>query len=86
MLIANDVLRWSADALLAGATLGCLYLVAASFLTFRFRARGGRGETVPVPVSILVPLCGHEPGLQQRLTALCDQDYGATGADRLRDK
>ncbi len=77
MLIANDVLRWSADALLAGATLGCVYLLFAGFLTFRFRARGGPPETVPVPVTILVPLCGHEPGLEQRLTALCDQDYGA---------
>ncbi|MEJ2626633.1 MAG: bacteriohopanetetrol glucosamine biosynthesis glycosyltransferase HpnI [Pseudolabrys sp.] len=40
-------------------------------------ARRPRPEAQPVPVTILVPLCGHEPGLEQRLTALCDQDYGA---------
>lgn len=77
MLTTADVLRWSVDALLAAATLGCAYLLFAGFLTFRFRARTKRPETRPVPVTILVPLCGHEPGLEQRLTALCDQRYDA---------
>jgi ceramide glucosyltransferase len=77
MLIGADSLRWGVDALLAGATLGCAYLLVAGFLALRFRARGDDPETLPVPVTILVPLCGHEPGLEQRLTALCDQHYGA---------
>ena len=77
MLTTADVLRWSVDALLAGALLGCAYLLFAGFLTFRLRARDDRPETNPVPVTILVPVCGHEPGLEQRLTALCDQDYDA---------
>ena len=49
MLIVADVLRWSVDTLLAVATLGCGYLLFASFLSFRFRARGVRPETQPVP-------------------------------------
>lgn len=77
MLMASDVLRWSADALLAGATIGCVYLLVAGILSWRFGARAKRPETNPVPVTILVPLCGHEPGLEQRLTALCDQNYDA---------
>ncbi len=77
MLTTADVLRWSADALLAGATLGCAYLLFAGFLISRFRSRADSLETLPVPVTILVPLCGHEPGLEQRLTALCDQHYSA---------
>ncbi len=76
MLMASDVLRWSVDALLAMATFGCAYLLVAGYLALRFRRRGEDPETLPVPVSILVPLCGHEPGLEQRLTALCDQRYG----------
>jgi len=75
--MAADVLRWGADTLLALATLGCAYLLFAGFLSSRFRARATRPQTKPVPVTILVPLCGHEPGLEQRLTALCDQRYGA---------
>jgi threonine/homoserine/homoserine lactone efflux protein len=63
MLTTADILRWSVDTLLAGATLGCAYLLFAGFLTFRFRARAKRSEARPVPVTILVPLCGHEPGL-----------------------
>ena len=77
MLIAADLLRWSADVLLAGATLGCAYLLVAGIMALRFRARGDDPDTLPVPVTMLVPLCGHEPGLEQRLTALCDQRYGA---------
>ena len=75
--MADHVLGWTTDALLAGATLGCLYILGAVILSLRFRARANRGEAVPVPVTILVPVCGHEPGLEQRLTALCEQDYGA---------
>ncbi len=77
MLTTADVLRWGADTLLAGATLGCIYLLFAGFLSFRFRVRANRPETQPVPLTILVPMCGHEPGLEQRLTALCDQHYDA---------
>ncbi len=77
MLTTADVLRWSVDALLAGATLGCAYLLFAGFLAIRFRSRADNAETRPVPVTILVPMCGHEPGLEQRLTALYDQRYGA---------
>ena len=77
MLTSAEVLRWGVDTLLAVATLGCAYLLFASFLSSRFRARANRPETQPVPVTILIPMCGHEPGLEQRLAALCDQRYDA---------
>ena len=77
MLTTAEVLRWSVDTLLAATILGCAYLLFAGFLTYRLRPRNDRPRTNPVPVTILVPICGHEPGLEQRLTALYDQRYDA---------
>ncbi|HZD91908.1 MAG TPA: bacteriohopanetetrol glucosamine biosynthesis glycosyltransferase HpnI [Pseudolabrys sp.] len=77
MLMTADVLRWSVDTLMAGAVLGCGYLLIAGFLSARFRSAADTPEADPVPVTILVPLCGHEPGLMARLSALCEQRYAA---------
>ncbi len=77
MLTTAEVLRWGVNALLAGALLGCAYLLFAGFLSFRFRRHNDHPEMTPVPVTILVPLCGHEPGLHQRLITLYDQRYDA---------
>jgi ceramide glucosyltransferase len=76
MLIAADLSRWAAYLMLAAATLGCLYLATASLLVHRFRRRAA-SQASPVPVTVLVPLCGHEPRLAQLLRALCQQGYGA---------
>lgn len=75
MLTTEELLRWAADLCLAGAALGCLYFVFVAASVLRFRARHAAPAAVPVPVSILVPLCGSEPGLADRLRALRDQDY-----------
>ena len=73
----HHVIEWVAYSCLAGATFGCLYTAFAAFAVLRF----GRGKThapgKPVPVTVLMPLCGHEPGLEARLRALATQDYGA---------
>jgi len=64
---------------LIGAVAGCIYTVLAAILAFHFGRERSQGSapTIPVPVSILVPLCGYEPGLDSRLRALCSQAYPA---------
>ncbi len=75
MLIGSDVLRWVADLCLAGAVIGCLYFVFVGLSVLRFRMRDPVRAAAPVSVSVIVPLCGAEPGLTPRLRALRDQDY-----------
>jgi ceramide glucosyltransferase len=75
MLNPGEALRWLVDLCMAGAAVGCVYLAATAWLVLRYRAAEGRRTPVPVPVSIVMPLCGKEPGLYERLLALCDQDY-----------
>ena len=43
----------------------------------RFDRRKSTAKAPPVPVTIMIPLCGAEPGLDERLRALCRQDYAA---------
>lgn len=80
MTFLNDIARWTADFCVVGASFGSVYMAVASVLTLRFgrdgRAGAGADASAP-PVTILVPLCGAEPGLYSRLRALCEQDYPA---------
>jgi len=76
MLIAADLSRWTAYLLMAGAVVGCLYLVTAALFVLRHR-HSSASDTSPVPVTVLVPLCGDEPRLAQLLRDLCGQDYAA---------
>lgn len=76
MLIAADLARWAAYLLLAGAAAGCLYLATAVLLVLYHR-RHPVSDASPVPVTVLVPLCGDEPRLAQLLRDLCGQDYAA---------
>jgi ceramide glucosyltransferase len=69
--------HWAADFCLAGALLGCLYTAAASVLTLHFGRGPDTPSAAPRPVTVLVPLCGDEPGLEARLRALCAQAYAA---------
>ena len=64
-----------ADVFLIGAIIGCAYLLMAALAVAAFRRRAHPPTEAPVPVTILVPLCGDEPGLADRLLALCEQDY-----------
>jgi ceramide glucosyltransferase len=59
------------------AWLGVLYLALASVLVTRFGRGARRVPSRPPPASILVPLCGEDAGLSERLSALCRQEYGA---------
>ena len=61
--------------LLIAAAAGCLYLLVAAYLASTFRPPAEKELCKPVPVSILVPLCGAEPQLADRLRKLCNQDY-----------
>lgn len=77
MLTAGEVLG-----LADGGSLGCAagsraYLLLAAHLVLTLRPRETCRGLVPVPVSVLAPLCGEEPGLTTRLRALPRQDYPA---------
>jgi len=74
----HQLILWAAYFCLAGATFGCLYTALACVAVLRFG--GGKAAAPaakPVPVTVLVPLCGHEPGLHGRLHALAGQNYAA---------
>lgn len=77
MLTGHEVLGWAAEVCLTGATLGCFYFVFVGLSVLRYRMREHGSAGAPVPVSVIVPLCGAEPGLAPRLRALRDQDYAA---------
>lgn len=80
MTIIDQVFHWAADICMAGVAAGCFYTALAAVLTLRFGRGAGAGEaaaTNALPVTILVPLCGDEAGLENRLRALCKQDYPA---------
>ena len=76
MLSASEVIHTGSDLFLAGAIIGCAYLLVAAVITIAFERREDAAAD-PVPVTVLVPLCGSEPDLVRRLTALCQQDYAA---------
>ncbi len=77
MTYLNDLIRWTADVCLAGAGFGCLYLAIACVTVLRFGGGKQAAAETPLPTTVLVPLCGHAPGLYGRLRALCEQDYAA---------
>jgi len=74
----DQLISWTAYLCLAGGTFGCLYMAFACMRVLRFgRGDDAASELASVPVTVLMPLCGHEPDLYQRLRALCEQDYAA---------
>jgi ceramide glucosyltransferase len=81
MVLLHELARWTADFCFAGASFGSLYMAVAAVLTMRFGHDHDVPEAdarqAPPPVTILIPLCGGEPGLYSRLRALCEQDYPA---------
>jgi len=66
MFTTSEVLQAAATVCATGAALGCLYLVFVGFSVLRFRRGEPTAAPVSVPVSVLVPLCGSEPGLADR--------------------
>lgn len=79
MRIADALIMLASDMCIAGAAIGCLYIVFACVLVIRFRPDKPDSKAGPtaVPVTLFVPLCGAEPGLEDRLLRFCDQDYAA---------
>lgn len=75
MLPSSDLLRMAADGCATLAVLGCIYLVAACLLVRRYASRRPHVASEAPPVTLLVPLCGREPGLESRLSALRRQRY-----------
>jgi len=71
----TDFIQGLADVFLVGAIIGCAYLSMAALTVAAFKRRAHPPTDAPVPVTILVPLCGDEPGLADRLLALSEQDY-----------
>ena len=60
----------------AAAAIGCAYLIIASVLVRRFgRTDSPKAPTASPSVTLLKPLCGDEPGLVERLTSFCKQEY-----------
>jgi ceramide glucosyltransferase len=60
----------------AMAVAGCIYVIAAAFLTARHRP--AIAATLPVsPISLIKPLHGVYPGMSAVLEGFCDQDYPA---------
>jgi ceramide glucosyltransferase len=65
-----------AEACEIGAVTGCIYLLFAAAIALRFKPEDKPRNSPTVPVTILKPLHGDEPGLYRRLAAFCDQSYG----------
>lgn len=69
----------SAFAVICGvfAGSGCVYLLVSGVLVLRFRRDPDGPPAEAPPVTVLVPLCGEETGLVERLVRLRNQDYPA---------
>jgi ceramide glucosyltransferase len=62
----------------AFAALGCVYLIAAIAAVTAWKpSKDAELPLVPEPVTILKPLYGAEPRLEECLTSFCAQDYAA---------
>lgn len=71
----SEVLHYASSLFVTAASLGCVYLLAASFAIYNFPRRRRRTPAPAIPVTILKPLHGAEPGLAERLALLSRQAY-----------
>jgi len=55
--------------------IGCVYLATAATVAIRFAKRPASTGSAGRPVSVLKPLCGHDPGLLDNLLSFADQVY-----------
>src|SRR5579864_6084116 len=57
------------------SSFGCVYLATAAVLVHQFTRRAKLASPLQPPVSIMKPLCGHDPGLLENLLSFADQQY-----------
>jgi ceramide glucosyltransferase len=72
--LCEDLLAWLAQGLLIAAAVGVAVLLLNIVALLR-RPRAWAKSRPTDPVTVLVPLCGGEEGLYERLAALCRQAY-----------
>lgn len=72
----GTLLDWLAGFCVVAAGLGCLYLLISA-IALLWRSRDSAPAAIAVPLTILKPLHGDEPGLFGRLMSFCKQDYAA---------
>ncbi len=77
VLIQHGMLHWITNAGVAGVTIGCLFSLLASWRVLQLARPSPRSHGPVVPVTILKPLHGVEPGLLAQLLSFCNQDYTA---------
>jgi ceramide glucosyltransferase len=76
-IVASDIPELLAKVSLAVAGAGCVYLLVSCAAVLAFPVWRQKVRYRPLPVTILKPLHGSEPGLSQRLSSFCRQDYAA---------
>ncbi len=64
-----------AGGLAAITAIGALQVLAGWIAIVRFVRRADEEAGSAAPITILKPLCGHEPLLSEALATLCEQDY-----------
>jgi ceramide glucosyltransferase len=72
---ANDILAFVSGLCNTVAGLGCMYVLITAIVVLRFSRGRAPSCSQQDAVSILKPLSGPEPGLEDRLEGFCKQDY-----------
>lgn len=75
MVTEIELLHFARETLLVASVGGSFYLVLAALLLSTLQVRREAARYSATPVTILIPMCGFERGLDIRLRALCRQDY-----------
>jgi ceramide glucosyltransferase len=65
------------DICLAGAIIGCVFMLVASACVVAFTSEETGNSPAEPPITVLKPLHDAEPELPARLAVFCEQDYGA---------
>lgn len=75
--VASSIFELLGGFFVAGAGLGCLYLLMSAIVLLRQKQDRRQAQTADLRVTILKPLHGDEPDLLRRLASFCSQNYAA---------